>query len=154
MLDKIVCGEHVNTEKNDVDFSRHVIPKRSHYCFYCGALMWLGEKLSSSTTTIIKFGTCCLQGTIYIPLTKQIPDVLFKLLTEVNVESKNFRTAIRLNNSILSFTSIAANVDQELLTAKKGVYNLRINGTINHKISSLLPKQNYNPFLKFTYMTN
>ena len=141
----MVCGDNVNSDKSLANFARHFIPKRTHNCTKCGALMWLDEKLQSSTNSNIKFGTCCLQGAISLPNTNPIPDSLYKLITDTTKESKDFRTAIRLYNSILSFTSIAANVDEELLNAKKGVYNFRINGTINHKISSLLPKASYNP---------
>ena len=114
--------------------------------------MWLEEKLSSSSYKNPKFGTCCLQGTIKLPIQNQIPDSLKDLLTSNNKDSQKFRNAIRLYNSILAFTSVSANVDEKLMKARNGVYNYRISGSVHHKISNFIPDDNEPPKFSQIYI--
>jgi hypothetical protein len=113
-----------------------MLSPRNIRCEYCGPLMWIEEKLKNSSKKKPKFGICCLQGSIDLP--KTIP--IHNELKDILVSDKEFRTSIRLYNSILGFTSVAANVDEELMKAKVGVYNYRINGGIHHKLSHFEPK--------------
>ena len=52
---------------------------------------------------------------------------------------------IRLYNSILSFTSMKASVDESLANSKTGNYTYRINGAVHHCIGNLLPEDRNAP---------
>jgi ABC-type dipeptide/oligopeptide/nickel transport system ATPase component len=136
----IVTGDYVSNKKESPYYKRHVLPKRDKNCQYCGASMWLEEKLAKSSPTKPIFGLCCLSGTVSLPEFKEYPDELYKFITGNSKESKEFINAIRLYNSILAFTSVSCNVDESLLSATSGVYTFRINGTVHHKISNFMPE--------------
>ena len=144
----MIGGKYVNPNKDSPDFGRHLIPPRSTYCPFCKALMWLDEKLSSSSISNPKFGICCLQGAIDIPQLNQMPNEIFQILKD----DKQFRSSIRLYNRILAFTSTSANVDDSLLAAKTGTYTYRINGAVHHKISSFIPQPNKYPKFSQIYI--
>ena len=123
-----IQGKYVNQKRESPDFGRHLIPPRSHYCPFCKSLMWIEEKLSSSSFTNPKFGICCLQGSIDIPHLNQMPNEILQIIKN----DKQFRSSIRLYNRILAFTSTSANVDDSLLRANTGTYTYRINGAVHH----------------------
>ena len=105
----LITGNDISQDK------RHRLPKRHAKCDFCKALMWDDERLSNSTKNKPKFGVCCLQGQVELPPLRTMPQELYSLLTQNTSECKEFRTTIRLYNSILAFTSISANVDQDVL---------------------------------------
>jgi hypothetical protein len=147
-----VTGEYVNKINTKKYFARHVFPKRAAKCENCDGLMWLDERLARSTETKPKFGLCCLEGSIKLPSFEPIPPPILELLTSNNKASKEFRTAIRLYNSILAFTSISCQLDQKLIQATTGTYTYRINGAVHHKISSFLPSSNKNETFSQIYI--
>ena len=100
--------------------------------------MWDQEKLTTSNKNKPKFGLCCLQMS-------KLPECLMNLLTFGDQRSKLFRSRIRSYNSILSFTSVYANIDKELMSQTARVYTYRICGTVHHKIGDMLPKNNKKP---------
>ena len=110
--------------------------------------MWLEDKLSSSSNSNPKFGTCCLQGAIDISQLNQMPNEIYQIIKN----DKQFRSSIRLYNRILAFTSTSANVDDSLLAAKTGTYTYRIKGAVHHKISSFLPNPNIGPKFSQVYI--
>ena len=114
--------------------------------------MWTDEKLTSSTNNNPKFGFCCLQGSLDIPILNKIPNELYQLISAQNRSGKDLRTSIRLYNSILAFTSISANVDNSLMSAETEVYTYRINGAVHHKISSYSPNTNFKPQFSQIYI--
>ena len=138
----MVFGKNVDKNINSPYYGRHLLPPRETFCPFCNALMWIDERLKGTSKKKPRFGMCCLQGAIDLPLNHNLPNEIKALLTSDNVETKDFRTAIRLYNSILSFTSVSANVDESLMNATSGVYTYRINGAVHHKLSSLLPNKN------------
>ena len=79
--------------------------------------MWYNERLASSSLTNTKFGFFCLQGQVDLPLINEIAPEILELLTANSNDGKQFRTSIRLYNSILAFTSISANIDESLIAA-------------------------------------
>ena len=117
----MVSGKHVSNIKEDFNFARHRLPPRTSLCPFCKALIWTDEKLTSGTNNNPKFGFCCLQGSIDIPLLNKIPNELNQLISSQDRCGKDLRTSIRLYNSILAFTSISANVDNSLMSAQTGV---------------------------------
>ena len=135
----MVTGKHVDKNPNSPTYGRHLLPVRDTYCKNCNSLMWLDERLKSSSKKNPKFGICCLQGAIELQQNLNLPDTIKSLLTSDTAETKQFRNAIRLYNSILAFTSVSANVDEKLLAATSGVYTYRINGAMHHKLSDLIP---------------
>ena len=112
-------------------------------CFHCGAYFWSDEKLSISTKTNLKFGLCCMNGKIVLPLFQKPPDFLCSLLTELTSEARTFRNYIRMYNSSLAFASIGADVDETI--TGKGVYNFKIQGSMYHRIGPLLPHNGQTP---------
>ncbi|XP_052119105.1 uncharacterized protein LOC110273073 [Arachis duranensis] len=47
------------------------------HCLYCNASMWEGERLSKSRRNIIlKFGLCCMDGKVELPILKMVPQTL------------------------------------------------------------------------------
>ena len=148
----MVTGEHVNKIPNTTEYGRHRIPKRQHYCQYCKAIMWYDERLSLSSARNTKFGYCCLQGQVDLPVTNEIPQEIFDLLTLNTSEGKQFRSSIRLYNSILAFKYISAKIDESLMAATNGVYTYRINGDVHHKLSSYMPNTNHSPKFSQIYI--
>lgn len=126
---------NVVQDRTSPNYLRHVIETRSMRCSKCNALMWLSERLKSSSLKSPKFSLCCLSGSIKIPNVDPIPDKLRELLTGSDQKSEYFRTNIRMFNSILSFTSMNCKLDKELMKATTGVYTFRISGSIHHSIS-------------------
>ena len=114
--------------------------------------MWLDEKLIHSSIINPKFGLCCLQGSIDIPNLNPMPADIYSLISNQDTVSNQFRKSIRLYNSILSFTSSSAQVDESLMSANQGVYTYRINGSVHHKISQYLPNHNHNPQFSQIYI--
>jgi len=151
-IEEMVVGKNVDSDINSSHYRRHVMPKRTHKCPFCGASMWYDEKLAKSPKTKPIFGLCCLSGTVSLPPFNKYPDELFKFITSNTQETKNFLTAVRLYNSILSFASVSAKVDDKLLAATEGVYTYRINGSVHHKISNFLPLDPSNPTFSQIYI--
>ena len=150
--EEFVCGPNTVTNKDSLDYARHQLAKRTKNCKFCLALMWDEEKLTSSTRNNFKFGFCCSNGKIQLPAPKELPNELLDILTKNTLESKQFRTSIRLYNSVLAFTSSSANVDESLMTATSGVYTYRINGAVHHKLSNYLPNEQYKPHFSQIYI--
>ena len=122
----MVVSPHVNLDKMSINYAQHLISKRSINCEYCNALMWLDEKLISSSNTKPKFGMCCLQGSVSLPPIESLPNSLIDILTNNSKESSDLRNAIRLYNSILAFTSVSENVDKNLIRSEDRSLHLSI----------------------------
>ena len=148
----MVEGHNVSTLINDVNYARHRLQKRTHSCEFCAALIWLEERFACSSITKPKFGFCCHGGTIKIPLLSILPLQLQNIISQKNDEGKKIRSAIRLYNSILAFTSSSANIDKSLMSADTGIYTYRINGSVHHKISSFMPNDNFGPKFSQIYI--
>ncbi|CAG8667848.1 8087_t:CDS:2, partial [Diversispora eburnea] len=96
-------------------------------CIYCSALHWLDERLTSSSKIHPKFGTCCLQGKVVLPILQDPPPFLQQLF-ENQDESH-------------AFTSLEVNIDKSILNGH-GPYSFRVNGELCHYMGSLLPESN------------
>ena len=150
--ENMVTGQYVESNSSSLNYRRHVIPKINHKCSYCGALMWYDEKLINSPKSKPRFGLCCLSGTVSLPSFNKYPDELFNFITSNTQESKEFLTSVRFYNSILSFASVSATVDDKLLAATNGVYTYRINGSVYYKISNYLPSNKMSPTFSQIYI--
>lgn len=108
------------------------IGKMNKKCSHCKALKFHGEIESM----------CCKKGAIKIPKfkTKRCPKEFLDLYS-----NKDFLKNIRAYNSIFAFTSVGAtttkklNLDKDLANGKGGVYTFRVQGTMCHRMGSLLP---------------
>ena len=108
-------------------------------CPNCLALHWMDEKLANSTLICPRFGTCCLQGKIKLPLLKTPPAQLQALYDGNNDQSKSFRKYAREYNAANAFTSLGAKMDPRML-AGRGPRSFTIHGELRHRIGALLPQ--------------
>jgi hypothetical protein len=97
--------------------------------------MWRGESASM----------CCGNGRVCLPALEPPPDPLNRLLLGQDRQSTEFRSKIRAYNSVLSFTSVGARIDEQLATGRQGVFTYRLQGELIHRIGSLLPAESNAP---------
>ena len=102
--------------------SRYILPKRVQ-CIHCSALKWPVETPAF----------CCCKGELVLPSLEPTPDKLKDLIRE-----HDFRTLIRLYNSIMSFTSVGGTVPDTF--AGQGNHVFEMEGALFHRIGSLLPE--------------
>ena len=73
-----------------------------------------------------------------------IPQSLQTFLTTNDPDSDEpFVNLIRAYNHVLAFTSLGANIDEQLANAREGVYTFRIQGALYHRIGGLMPIDQY-----------
>ncbi|GES92235.1 uncharacterized protein LOC114268814 [Rhizophagus clarus] len=67
------------------------------------------------------------------------PQYLHSLLTTNDpITNEPYVNQIRAYNQVLAFTSLGANIDENLANAKDGIYTFRIQGALYHQIGSLM----------------
>ncbi|KAL6552902.1 hypothetical protein OROHE_008266 [Orobanche hederae] len=98
-------------------------------CVHCGAIRFYKESASF----------CCRSGQISLQLPKMHP-LLWDLYTNQSCpHAKHFRTRCRSYNNSFAFTSLGMTCDKDLCKKNKGVYTVRVQGTIAHYIDELVP---------------
>ncbi|XP_057465712.1 uncharacterized protein LOC130755327 [Actinidia eriantha] len=118
---------------------RHFLGRMDVACPNCLVLHWIDEKLANSTLSCPRFGTCCLQGKIHLPLLRNPPPQLQVLYDGNNDQSKSFRKYAREYNAANAFTSLGAKMDSRLLTGR-GLTSFTIHGELRHRTGALLPQ--------------
>ncbi|XP_058767402.1 uncharacterized protein LOC131641097 [Vicia villosa] len=115
-------------------------------CRYCKAMMWYQERMhKSSHSANPKFMMCCGNGKVELPLLREPPETLAKLLFDhESLVSRKFQQQIRVYNMMFAFTSPGAKVDNRFNNGR-GPPTLRIQGQTCHRIGSLLPPQGQKP---------
>jgi hypothetical protein len=108
-------------------------------CSSCGALHWIDERLAGTSIVNPKFGTCCHQGKVKLPLLQDPPLILRQLLEGNDIRAKEFQMNIRQYNAANAFTSLGAEVDNSILQGN-APYSFRIHGELRHQAGSLLPE--------------
>jgi hypothetical protein len=106
--------------------------------------MWIKERWAKSTNNYPQFSLCCENGKVLLlnlPATSQELEVL---LTSKDSSPVKFRDQIRMYNSVLTFTSLGAKVDESIIGGP-GLYSFRIQGELYHKIGSLCPAKGQRP---------
>ena len=104
----------------------------------------MAERLSKSSNKSPKFGTCCLEGKVQLPLLEAPPEPLETLLTSNNRSAVKFREDIWKYNRAFSFTSIG--VDEDCSINKgRGPPVFRISGELHHLSGALTPPQGRQP---------
>ncbi|CAF2137554.1 unnamed protein product, partial [Brassica napus] len=140
-------SEHdlLNTEKstrstkgqNKDEYTDEGDPK--YTCTHCGAMMWYGERLNKRRNAKIPtFSLCCMQGQVQLPMLKEPPSVLKKLMEGDDSESKHFQKNMRPYNMIFSFTSLGGKVERSVQKGK-GPPMLVLQGENYHLMGSLTP---------------
>ncbi|XP_058729137.1 uncharacterized protein LOC131601360 [Vicia villosa] len=115
-------------------------------CSYCKAMMWYQERMHKSTHSANpKFMMCCGNGKVELPILRNPPEQLAKLLFDHdNTVSRKFQQHIRLYNMMFAFTSPGAKFDNRFNDGR-GPPTMRIQGQTCHRIRSLLPPQGGKP---------
>uniref|UniRef100_A0A0D3CXW5 Replication protein A 70 kDa DNA-binding subunit B/D first OB fold domain-containing protein n=1 Tax=Brassica oleracea var. oleracea TaxID=109376 RepID=A0A0D3CXW5_BRAOL len=111
----------------------------TYTCSNCGAIMWFGERINKSRKTRKPiFSLCCMQGQVQLPLLKEPPEIITRLLTGDDPLSKHFQKNTRPYNMVFSFTSIGGNCER---AAQKGCgpQMFQIHGENYHLVGSLKP---------------
>ncbi|CAB4477605.1 unnamed protein product [Rhizophagus irregularis] len=132
-------------EGDEIINGRHRFERMNKICDKCYALKWKYETK----------GFCCLDGQVILSPLHEAPPMLYNLLTSNDPNTdKPYIDSIRAYNSIFAFTSLGANIDEDLANAKEGVYTFRIQGALYHRIGGLMPKENYPPAFAQIYFYN
>ncbi|XP_026430633.1 uncharacterized protein LOC113327706 [Papaver somniferum] len=133
---KIFAGNYMNGGKegnnneeqpldyeSEEEFPYTLMPSQKHYiggptatCPHCQAMMWDEERVNKSQKKQPpEFAICCGKGAVKLPLLKEAPEFLKKLMQYVDggPQASNFRLNIRAYNSMFAFTSQGAKVSKE-----------------------------------------
>lgn len=117
----------------------------TYKCEHCGAIMWYGERIEKKKKNKTpKFALCCGQGQVQLPLLKQSPQILKKLLTDNDEISKYYRENIRQFNMVFSFTSLGAKIDRSAPQGA-GPKMVVLQGENYHLMGSLKPPPGGDP---------
>ena len=103
--------------------------------------MWYGERLNKrKNTTKPQFALCCLQGQVKLPLLREPPIVLKRLMEGDDKLSKHFQKNMRPYNMVFSFTSLGGKVERSV---QKGVgpSMFQLQGENYHLMGSLQPNE-------------
>lgn len=115
--------------------------------------MWYEERVGKKRRpSQPKFSLCCMHGKVELPLLKDPPPTLSKLLDNTDAKSRHFIENIRAFNMMFSFTSLGGKVDSSI-NQGRGPYVFRLHGQNYHRIGSLLPQPGSSPkFLQLYYI--
>ncbi|CAG8755011.1 13625_t:CDS:1, partial [Gigaspora rosea] len=106
----------------DLFISRHYLGEMNTICVNCKALMWIDERISISSHTNPKFFVCCSNNRVQLPPLTDPPEPLYTLLFRSDPCSKHFQEIIRAYNTALSFTSMRAQIDEQVTGTKGTIY--------------------------------
>lgn len=133
----------IETSKDRCDYG-----PPEYRCRLCAAQFWYQERCkkdSAITKRRVCYNLCCKGGKIFVPPFAQPPEPLNSLLKfDGDARSKHFLQHIRQYNSLFSFTSMGADIDDSL-NQGGGPYVFKINGQVYHRIGSLLPNEDNPP---------
>ena len=119
--------------------TRHDLGRMEVRCRWCGALHWMMEKLSDSSTSSPVFGLCCNSGKVVLPLLRDPPQTLKVLLECNDRQGKDFRENIWKYNRAFAFTSLQVTEDHSVNERRQGPPVFRIQGELHHRGGPLLP---------------
>lgn len=81
----------------------------------CGMENGINKRRNAKTPT---FTLCCMQGQVKLPLLKDPPDVLKRLLEGDDKLSKHFQKNLRPYNMVFSFTSLGGKVERSVMKGR------------------------------------
>ena len=119
---------------------RHDLGRMDVPCENCGALHWMAERLSKSTNRSPKFGKCCAEGKVQLPLLEEPPEPLHTLLNSDTPSAVTFRQNLWKYNRAFSFTSLGVHEDHKV-NKGNGPPVFRISGELHHKSGALTPPE-------------
>ena len=93
--------------------ARHELGCMGVRCRWCGALHWMGENLSRSSTNNPIFGMCCNSGKVQL-LLREPPDFLKSLLDGGHRLAVEFRENLWKYNCAFTFTSLRVSEDHSI----------------------------------------
>ncbi|CAA7031817.1 unnamed protein product [Microthlaspi erraticum] len=122
----------------------------TYSCVHCGAKFWYGERLNRRRRTgDPSFNLCCMHGQVKLPLLKDPPALIKKLLFGDDEMSRHFQKFIRIYNMLFSMTSLGGKTDRSIKKGK-GPNMFQLHGENYHLIGSMLP--NPGDYAKFYQM--
>ncbi|XP_010456611.1 PREDICTED: uncharacterized protein LOC104738072 [Camelina sativa] len=121
-------------------------------CQFCGAFMWYDERLNKRrNANNPSFSLCFLQGTVQLPLFKESPEFIKKMLTGTDRLSKHFQNNLRGYDMVFAITSLGGKVDKTVHQGK-GPNMFQLQGSNYHLIGSMKPKEK--DYAKFSQLYN
>jgi hypothetical protein len=119
-------------------------------CEHCGAQLWYEERTKKSKK--LKFNLCCSGGRIQLPILKDPPPFLGRLLNLNNDQrSIKFQLGIKIYNSFFAFTSLGGSVDNSVNNGS-ALYMFCLNGQNHHRIGSLIHVDSQRPTFAQLYI--
>ncbi len=106
--------------------------------------MWIKERLAKSSYNNPQFIFYCENDKVLLSSLPVTPQKLEVILTSKESSAIKFQDPIRMNNSMLAFTSFGAKVDESVKRGTKP-YSFHIQGELYHKIGSLCPPEGQHP---------
>jgi hypothetical protein len=107
--------------------------------------MWFEERLNRHfKAKNPRFGLCCIQGKVELPLLNNVPKILEDLVHMRDERSQFFLQNIRSFNMMFSFTSLGGKIHIELNGGRTPPIFI-MSGENYHRIGSLLPKLGTQP---------
>nr|VDC94634.1 unnamed protein product [Brassica oleracea] len=109
---------------------------------YCNAKMWYDERLERKKRTKKKpvFSLCCGQGQVKLPLLKESPLLIQRLLFGDDDMSKYYQENIRSINMLFAFTSLGGKVDRSMPKGH-GPQPFQLHGENMHLMGSMKPDE-------------
>ncbi|KAF8092456.1 hypothetical protein N665_0414s0007 [Sinapis alba] len=103
--------------------------------------MWYGERLNKrKKSKNPTFSLCCLQGQVQLPLLRDPPIVLKRLMEGDDKLSKHFQNNMRPYNMVFSFTSLGGKVERSVQKGL-GPSMFQLQGENYHLMGSLQPNE-------------
>ncbi|GJY43131.1 DNA helicase PIF1, ATP-dependent [Tanacetum coccineum] len=135
------CGIRLTETTTDYSVTYYDIVPPTYQCRNCGATMWYKEreedsKMSANPT----FTLCCKGGKVLLPRFHDTPPPLDNLLSHDQPSTSNFRDNIRVYNSMSSFTSFGAKIDNSINT-RRAPYTFRTPAFMDKETSEDIDKQ-------------
>lgn len=111
-------------------------------CRHCKAKMWYGERLERKKKSKKDplFSLCCGQGQVELPLLKDSPLIIKKLLLGNDDMSKYYQENIRSINMLFAFTSLGGKVDRSMPKGH-GPQPFQLHGENMHLMGSMKPEE-------------
>ncbi|KAF8084961.1 hypothetical protein N665_0692s0013 [Sinapis alba] len=101
--------------------------------------MWYNERINRKRyARKPKFYLCCGNGKVQLPLLRESPVILKRLLTEDDEMGRYFRENFRVINMVFSFTSLGGKVDHSIQKGM-GPQIFQLHGENYHLMDSLKP---------------
>lgn len=108
-------------------------------CVHCGAIMWYNERLNRrKNSQSPSFTLCCGHGQVQLPLLKDPPTVLKRLIEGDDEHSKHFQRNLGPYNMVFSFTSLGGKVER-CVGNGIGPEMFQLQGENYHLMGSLAP---------------